>query len=99
MSTNYRFTDKITVRKFKNAIKKAGLSISKVEDKTDICVTDGECYLWFYSYKGEIAGCCRYGANYNAADAILQPLADELKTDFISEHDEGYWEDEDDDAC
>lgn len=97
MSTNYRFDESIPKDVFLAAVKSTGLSVHTPEEEVDkdkICVTDGESYLWFYVSGNEVMDCCRYGANYDVEESILEPLAEELEVSYLSEHDDGYFEDE-----
>ena len=100
MSTCYRFTDSFTKTQVLKAAKKHGITESKTKDSstTQFCLTDGESYLWAYcDEQGNNVDFCRYGANYGAEDAILAPISEELQTDYLSEHDDEYWEDVEDD--
>jgi len=96
MSTNYRLMVEVEVKEFKKSVANCpGLSIHK-EEPENICVTDGTSYLHFSVNGGMVYGCDRYGNNYNAQEDILDPITDDLDVAYLSEHDEGYFEDEDD---
>jgi hypothetical protein len=99
MSTDYRFESDHTIDEVLAAADKVGLKVHKDETKRDgsrtFALTDGRTYLWFYSYKSnKIASITRYGNNYNAPEAILYPIANELGASCLSEHDDGFFEDE-----
>jgi hypothetical protein len=101
MSTSYRLNKSVSVKKFLSAIKKAGLEVHTPSNKEDvsessICVTCGEFYLWFYiNDDNTVSECCRYGSNYDAQETVLDVLSDQLGIDYLSEHDDGYFDDED----
>jgi len=101
MSTGYRFDESVSVESFLAAVKKTGLEVHTPSDKDEvsedkICITCGEYYLWFYiNSDGLISDNCRYGGNYDAQETILDVLSEELDIGYLSEHDEGYFDDED----
>jgi hypothetical protein len=100
MSTDYRFLTPIKKRSFKAALKKCGLKENKNDNSTEnsICVTDGTNYIWFYAHdKKHIDSCSRYGGNWNGETTIIQVLANHLKVGYLSEYDDGYFQDEDED--
>jgi hypothetical protein len=99
MSTCYRFTEDFTKEQVLEAMSKVGLTIapSKDADSSQFLITDGKSYLW--AYNDDSTGnvdFCRYGANYDAEDTILAPLAEELDTEYLSEHDDGFFEEDED---
>jgi hypothetical protein len=101
MSTNYRFTEEFSKEQVLEAMKPLGLEVSKSKDadNTQFCITDGDCYIWAYHGEdGNNVEFCRYGSNYDAEENIVAPLADALQTDYLSEHDDGFFEDEDEDS-
>ena len=97
MSTCYRFTEAFSKEQVVNAVKKLGLMLPDLGDcdETQFFIATGDCGVWAYHNKdGSNVSFCRYGANYNAEDYILEPLAIELQTELISEHDEEYFEED-----
>lgn len=103
MSTDYRFLAPVDKTTFLKAVKSCGLSVHvplhrTQEDKSKICITCGEFYLWFYVDKTdlteEIIHSSRCGSNYGAEQSILDVLSSELQIGYLSEHDEGYFVDE-----
>lgn len=96
MSTNFRFTNETTFLQVKKAIKSLGLSISPTKEatKNSFCLTDGEAYLWCYNTKPNIE-MVRYGGN--DVQHILETLQEKFG-EIISEHDEGYFDEEDEDV-
>jgi hypothetical protein len=63
------------------------------------CLTDGTNYMWAYSVTGEEPGdfytrtyFARYGAN-DVTD-LINAIKEHFNIEMISEHDEGYWEEE-----
>ena len=96
MSTNYRFTNEVKTLDVLKAANKLNLLKGR-EYENAFCLTDGKSYLWFYSNNEDIVDICRYGANFDAEEDILLPLAKELQTAFLSEHDEGFFETEEED--
>lgn len=97
MSTNYRLSQQITKQQFLDAVRESGVTEHVCDQTTEdqFCVTDGKNYLWCYMEDGKIYDFCRYGANYDAED-FLYEAAEVLDLEVISEHDEDYWEKEDD---
>jgi hypothetical protein len=93
MSTCYRFNDVIKAKKLVKAANKLGFTVEEDGDDS-FSVNDGDLYLWFYTDGEDIVDICRYGVNFGADKDILAPLAEELQTTFLSEYDEGYFEEE-----
>lgn len=94
MSTNYRFVKDISLKEVTNRIESIGLFISPKTSGAvlnSICITDGTNYLWCYGYDTDVEF-IRYGAN-DVSD-MLELLADTFNTKIISEHDDGFFEDE-----
>lgn len=97
MSTCYRLEGSFTKSQVLSAGNKHGIveRIHGDTSNTKFLLTDGECYLWAYCNEdGTDVDFCRYGANYAAAENILAPIAEELRTGYLSEHDDGFFEDD-----
>jgi len=90
MSSSYRFDGKFSKKDILGAVKKCGLEVAKSDSSssTQFCITDGECYIWAYNDRKGVYGFERYGNNYDAYEAILLPLAEELGADVINEDEE-----------
>ena len=99
MSTCYRTTKVVKFSELKKRAKKMGLEIhlEKKGDKDSFALTDGDTYLWCYKEPDGGVDFCRYGNNYNATD-FLDLIAEEFNTDILSEHDDEYFVDEDEDG-
>lgn len=98
MSTDYRLNNenKVSFAKFKQAVIECNLKIAKGEGDTEVAVTDGTQYMWFYfDREYNLTGATRYGANYDAPETILEPISTKLDVEFIGEHEDGYFLDED----
>ena len=99
MSTAYRFLDVIKTSALRKAMKKCGVEEKITEntcsDSLGICLQKNGEYMWCYlSDDGKtVLDFCRYGDNYGA-EQWLGELAEELNTCHISEHDDGYFDDE-----
>jgi len=94
MSTSYRLD--IPFQEVKNRVESLGLFIdysAPSSDEDSFCITDGDSYLWCYN-NSTTSELTRYGAN-NVSN-ILELLSDAFNTEIISEHDEGFFEDEGD---
>jgi len=99
MSTNYRFDKELNKNELLKSLKKIGVVEHKTEQSSDnsFCISDGENYMWCYNNEdGVIYGYCRYGGNYDAEE-FLAHVANDLQIEYLSEHDDGFWEDEDED--
>ena len=99
MGTSYRFLSDVNVENLKAVVQELGLKIHRKPDdkhkknEDHFAVTNGTCYLWFAVYHDMVCGIDRYGNNYDAGDVILAPIANLLDVEFLSEHDEGYFDD------
>lgn len=99
MSTCYRFTGDFDKAAVLEAVKKLDLLTPDHRDNssTSFLITDGTSSVWAYHNEdGQYVSFERYGLNYDAAECILWPLARELGTSLLSEHDEGYYEEDND---
>jgi hypothetical protein len=100
MSTSYRLNVSVSVEEFLAAVEKTGLKVHTPSNKEDIsedkiCITCGENYLWFYVNSDKsISDSCRYGGNYAAQETIQDVLSEELGVGYLSEHDEGYFDED-----
>lgn len=96
MSTSYRPLDDISIDAFKDAVEELGLKIyhkDGVEEPGHFAITDGEQYMWCYHDGKQVHDFGRYGANYGASD-FLDQIGEALGVEIISEHDDGYFEEE-----
>lgn len=100
MSTSYRLNKNVSVDRLLRAVSKAELKVhtpNKQEVKpNEICITCGDNYIWFYVNEDKtVSEVCRYGNNYDAEQTVLEPICEQLKIGYLSEYDEGYFDDED----
>jgi hypothetical protein len=97
MSTSYRFLGDISKNKLLEAVEKVGLKVHTAPgvDFNNTCITNGATYIWFYNTDDEvILSADRYGGNYDAQETILDVLSKELEIGYLSEYDEGFYEEE-----
>jgi hypothetical protein len=102
MSTNYRLSDE-TKGVAKDALLAAlaplGVSEGTANDPSPDCflLTDGESELWAYPEDdGKVTSFTVYGQASNDVSGIISSLEEALDDEILSEHDEGFYEDEDD---
>jgi len=96
MSTNYKPSEDVSFDKLRKDIENInGVSIKDNDETSEdqFCITDDENYLWCYRIGRDDVEFARYGSSY--VDEILDILSNHLAVDIISEHDEGFWEEED----
>jgi hypothetical protein len=93
MSTNYAPSKKIRACDlFDGRLEKYGVREQLTDDaiETSRCLTDGHNCLWVSIKDFGLVGLfSRYGAN--AADKILNAVADTFDTEVASEHEPHYW--------
>ena len=89
MSTYYRPSEPILLDDIKNneVLQEIGFEITNLKDKKYFC-HEGHYIHFELNDKDEVIDLFRYGGNN--ADAILIPLEQMFKVEFISEHDLGY---------
>jgi len=96
MSTDYRLSKVVSMKRFKAAVEDCGFDVHRVEGES-LCITDGTCYLWFYTYTTKVRkhvkvhSATRFGGNYDAPENILEPITCELGISHCSEYDDDYW--------
>lgn len=92
MSTDYRFEPNVPFKKVLKKLPK-GIVIEDNPKNTDTekCLTDGSDYIWLYDCGGN-ASFTRWGGN--DPHEMLEAIADKFKVAILSEHDEGYFTDE-----
>jgi len=94
MSTCYRCIPPLPFADFLAGLSASGLSISDHPDATDkdVCVTDGSDFIWASTGDGSDTGFTRYGGNFG--EGIIDEICEHFDVDILSEHDDGYFEDE-----
>jgi hypothetical protein len=55
------------------------------------CLTNGQGYLWAYTGDGSDTSFERYGLNHQAAEEILDVLADKFNVRVVSEYDDDFF--------
>jgi hypothetical protein len=96
MSTCYKFTEPFTRKQVEKAVKTLGFTMPPHEHNsaTQFLVTDGNSYVWAdCAEDGSDCQFTRYGGNYAAEEDILEPIATELDTVLMNEHEDGFFED------
>ena len=85
MSTHYAINGVVKMKTIKKIVKDSPeLSIDSRKDK-DICISDGDNYLWCYDSGTSGVDFVRYGGN-NVED-ILDIISEEIQLEIVSEHD------------
>ena len=98
MSTCYRFLDLVTREQIERAAPALGLSVHLSDNPkvTSFALTDGEDYMWLDLLEDgkTVYGASRYGKNWGAESMILEPIATAVGFEYLSEYDEGYFDDD-----
>ncbi len=97
MSTCFRYTDDITEAKFRKAMAAVNITEDRNDDtsKDSFCITNGHTFVWVYVYNGLVTF-ETFGMQAMSGGELLYSIADELDTNCICEHDEGFFEDDED---
>lgn len=92
MSTSYRPLGNIPFNELRKS-PPGQLSEAPSPDATEssFCITDGKYFMWCYGYENNTSF-ERYGRNN--PENILEILSEAYGVEIISEHDEGFFEEE-----
>jgi hypothetical protein len=90
MSTNYLLNSPVPLEQFE---RKMGESVFTIErdEKGEPFLTDGRNRLWLgLTPEGEVCCLDRYGASY--VEPMVEAVSELLEVLVVSEHDDYYWE-------
>lgn len=101
MSTCYRFIPDVSLERLKKAMAESNVSVDTSADEFDryeadvhFPITDGHSFMWMDVENATIIGMEKFGRSN--ADFVYN-LAAHMGVDLLSEHEDGFFPDEDED--